>query len=111
MILPGGRKHCSTLRNLKESPASLAKVWDSRWRLPRLSIKDEALAQRVRNALAQDKRMGGQPIMVRVAAGEVFLKGRVDSDEVRELAALVIQGVPGVRHVRLEELEVREGQE
>jgi len=76
-----------------------------------VSIRDEALGASVRNALAQDKRIGGQAIMVRAVNGEVFLKGRVDSESQRELALLVAQGVPGVRHVRLDELEVREAQE
>lgn len=76
-----------------------------------MSIRDEALALSVRNALAQDKRIGGQAIMVRATDGDVFLKGRVDHEEQRELASLVAQGVPGVRHVRTDELVVREEQE
>jgi osmotically-inducible protein OsmY len=64
-----------------------------------VSIKDEALAASV------------QPIMVRAVDGEVFLKGRVDSEEQRKLAGMVVRGVPGVRHVRMDELEVREEQE
>jgi len=62
----------------------------------------------VRNALAQDKRIGGQAIAVRVANGEVFLKGIVDAQEMRELAELVTRGIPGVRYVSVEELRVRE---
>jgi len=75
-----------------------------------VSIRDEALAASVRNALAQDKRIGGLPIMVRASDGEVFLKGRVDTEEQRRLAMLVTQGVPGVRYVRSDEIEVREEQ-
>ena len=76
-----------------------------------MSIKDEALAASVRSALSQDKRLGSQPIMVRAAEGEILLKGRVDSEEQKELALLVSQGVPGVRYVRIDELTVREEQE
>lgn len=76
-----------------------------------MTIRDEALAASVRNALSQDKRIGGLPIMVRATEGEVFLKGKVDRDEQKELATLVTQGVPGVRHVRTEELVVREEQQ
>lgn len=61
----------------------------------------------VSNALCQDKRIGGQAIAVRVAGGEVFLKGVVDSEEVRDLAVLVARGIPGVRYVSVAELRVK----
>ncbi len=73
-----------------------------------MTIQDEALAGRVTNAIVQDKRIGGQAIAVRVVQGEVSLKGVVDSDEQKELAAMVARGIPGVRHVNVEELRVRE---
>ncbi len=56
--------------------------------------------------MTQDKRIGGLPIMVRAANGEISLKGRVDSPEQRELAQMVAQGIPGVRQVDVEELTV-----
>jgi osmotically-inducible protein OsmY len=62
----------------------------------------------VMNAISQDKRIGGQPILVRAANGEVALKGWVDNAEQRELAQLVAQGIPGVRRVSVEELLIRE---
>ena len=73
-----------------------------------MSFRDEALAQNVRQAISQDRRLGSQSIMVRVANGEIALKGRVDSLEQRELAKLVAQGVPGVRQVMVDELVVKE---
>jgi len=73
-----------------------------------VAFQDEALAQRVRHAIAQDKRIGGQAIMVRAANGEVALKGRVDTSQQRELALLVAQGIPGVRQVTVDELLVKE---
>ena len=73
-----------------------------------MSFRDEALAQSVRQAISQDRRLGSQSIMVRVANGEIALKGRVDSPEQRELAELVAQGIPGVRHVKIDELVVKE---
>jgi len=73
-----------------------------------VSIQDEALANRVRTSLMQDKRTAGQAIGVRVADGDVFLKGVVDLDELRDLARLVVRGIPGVRQVNVEELRVRE---
>lgn len=73
-----------------------------------MSIQDEALADRIRNSILQDKRIGGQAIAVRVAEGEVFLKGIVDAEEQRELAKLVARGVAGVRQVYVDELRVKE---
>lgn len=73
-----------------------------------MSIQDEALADRVRNSIAQDKRIGGQAIAVRVAEGEVFLKGIVDAEEQKDLAKLVARGVTGVRQVFVDELRVKE---
>ncbi|MCE5197907.1 MAG: BON domain-containing protein [Armatimonadota bacterium] len=74
-----------------------------------MTIQDEALAGRVSNAMTQDRRIGGQAIAVRVAESEVFLKGIVDTQEERDLAVLIAQGVTGVRQVNADELRVREG--
>ena len=73
-----------------------------------VSIQDEALAEMVRQALMNDKRIGGQAIAARVTDGEVFLKGIVDTEEQRELALMVIGGIAGVRHINTDELRVRE---
>ena len=72
-----------------------------------MSIQDEALSAKVREALARDKRTAGQAIAVRVAQGEVFLKGMADSEDQRELAVVVARGIPGVRHVNADELRLR----
>ena len=76
-----------------------------------MAIQDEVLAGMVGNAIAQDKRIGGQAIAVRVAHGEVSLKGIVDLEEQRELACLVARGIAGVRGVNGDELRVREAPE
>lgn len=76
-----------------------------------MSFQDEALAQRVRHAIIQDNRIGGLPIMVRAAGGEIALKGRVDTPEQKDLVLLVAQGVPGVRQINVDELIVKEGGE
>lgn len=49
--------------------------------------------------------------MVRAANGEIALKGRVDTDEQRELARMVAQGIPGVRSVTVDELATKGGTE
>ena len=76
-----------------------------------MTIQDEALAGRVASAIVQDKRIGGQAIAVRVAEGEVSLKGIVDTDEQLELAKLVVGGIPGVRRLNVDELRVKEALE
>ena len=73
-----------------------------------MTIQDEALAGRVTSAIVQDKRIGGQAIAVRVAEGEVSLKGIVDTEEQLQLAKLVVRGIPGVRHLNVDELRVKE---
>lgn len=76
-----------------------------------MSIQDQALEGRVRGALSQDKRLSGLPIMVRAASGEVHLKGRVETLEQRDLVYMVLNGIPGIRAVVSDELEVREESE
>ncbi|MDO8684949.1 MAG: BON domain-containing protein [Armatimonadota bacterium] len=76
-----------------------------------MSIQDEALAGRVRGALSQDKRLSGLPIMIRAADGEIHLKGKVDTEEQKVLAVMVVKGVPGIRGIVDDELVVREGGE
>ncbi len=73
-----------------------------------MSIQDEVLAWMVRNAIARDKRIGGLAIAVRVAHGEVSLKGIVDDNDQRELAQLVARGISGVRSVNVDELHIKE---
>lgn len=73
-----------------------------------MTIQDEALTGKVRNAIAQDKRIGGQAIAVRVAEGEAFLKGIVDTDEQKSIVLMVAQGIPGIRGINADELRVRE---
>jgi osmotically-inducible protein OsmY len=71
-----------------------------------VSIQDQALEGRVRSALSQDKRLSCLPIVARAANGEIHLKGRVDNKEQRDLAEMMIHGIPGVRGVVVDELVV-----
>ena len=73
-----------------------------------MSIADEALTARVSNTIAQDNRISGLAVMVRAANGDIFVKGRVDTEEQGSLIRLVIQGVAGVRRVVIDELQVTE---
>ena len=73
-----------------------------------MTIRDEAISGRVRQALAMDTRISGLPIGVRVSNGDVFLKGAVESRDQVEVMHFIVLGIPGVRHVNVEELNVRE---
>ena len=72
-----------------------------------MSMHDEALSMSVRVALSGDKRISSLPIGIRVTNGDVFLKGSVDSFEQRDVAQFIVQGVSGVRHVNVDELDVK----
>jgi len=73
-----------------------------------VTVHDEALATRVRSALAMDKRISGLPIDVRVSGYDVFLKGTVENIEQADVLQFIATGIPGVRHVNLEEIAVKE---
>ncbi len=73
----------------------------------KMTIHDEALGNRVRNALAMDRRLSSLPIDVRVSGGEVYLKGMVDSLEQIAVAEFIVSGIPGVRTVNVQELQFR----
>lgn len=74
-----------------------------------MTVHDEALANKVRNALSMDKRISSLPIDVRVSNDEVFLKGSVDNIEQVDVAQFLVTGVPGVRHVNVDEIQIKEG--
>lgn len=73
-----------------------------------MTVHDEALASRIRDAVKNDKRLSGLPIDVRVSNVDVFVKGSVDSLEELDAVQFVISGIAGVRHVDLSEVEVKE---
>jgi osmotically-inducible protein OsmY len=55
-----------------------------------------------------DKRISGLPIDVRVSGNDVFLKGAVENIEQADVLQFIATGIPGVRHVNLEEIAVKE---
>ncbi|MCX6374813.1 MAG: BON domain-containing protein [Armatimonadetes bacterium] len=73
-----------------------------------MTIRNEAISGRVRQALATDTRICGLPIGVRVSHGDVFLKGAVESLDQVNVVRFIVLGIPGVRHVNVDELNVKE---
>lgn len=73
-----------------------------------MTLHDEAMSSRVRNALAMDKRISGLPIDVRVSGDEIYLKGSVESYEQMDVIQFIVSGIAGVKHVNVDEVEVKE---
>ncbi|MHB0912878.1 MAG: BON domain-containing protein [Armatimonadota bacterium] len=74
-----------------------------------MTLHDEALAARIRQALAMDVRTSSLPIDVRVSGDEVYIKGSVESVEQIDVVQFIVAGVTGVRHVNVDELQLKEG--
>jgi osmotically-inducible protein OsmY len=71
-----------------------------------MDIREQMMAGLIRMRLCEDRRTGGQPIDVMVANGDVYLLGRVDSDDQRKAAETIVKGLVGVRQV-VDEVVVR----
>ena len=63
------------------------------------TLDDEKLALQVRLAFSLDRRLQGRAIDVAVTRGVAHLSGEVEDAELRDLARLVAQDVPGVASV------------
>lgn len=73
-----------------------------------MTIRDDALAEKVKTALALDRRICNLPIDVRVSSGHVFVKGKVDKIEQAEVVQFIVKGIHGVHDVDLHEIQVEE---
>jgi osmotically-inducible protein OsmY len=70
--------------------------------------RDEAIADKVRDAISHDGRIRSRDVDVNVVEGVVHLRGKVDSFEEFSVIDEIASGVPGVKHLR-NELEIEEG--
>ncbi len=61
--------------------------------------KDRALLESVREHLMKDQRLSGQSITVTASEGYIQITGLVDTDEHKQLALDLAQGLLGVRNV------------
>ena len=73
-----------------------------------MAARDEVISNQVLQALSGDKRLAGLPISVRVSNGDVFLKGTVNCEDEVHVARFILMGIPGVRHVNADEVEIKE---
>ena len=72
-----------------------------------MATRDEVISSRVHQALSADRRLSGLPISVRVSDGDIFLKGTVDCEDEINVARFILMGIPGVRHVNVDELRIK----
>jgi osmotically-inducible protein OsmY len=70
--------------------------------------KEAALASSIRNRLSGDKRVGDLPVATHIIDSDVYLIGRVETLEQRDIVEFIVRGTPGVRRVNTDELEVAE---
>ena len=61
---------------------------------------DSWLTSKTKIALFADDRVKGREVRVETQKGEVFLRGKVDSDEAKMAAAEIAKGVEGVKSVK-----------
>ena len=73
-----------------------------------LNVRDAALTSHIRSRLVHDKRVGDQPVSVYITDSDVYLVGRVETLEQRDIVEYIIRGTPGVQHVNTDEVEIGE---
>jgi hyperosmotically inducible periplasmic protein len=61
---------------------------------------DAWITSKTKIALFADSRVKGREVSVETMNGEVFLRGKVDSDEAKSAAAEVTRGIDGVKNVK-----------
>ena len=62
-------------------------------------LTDDQIREDVCEILTRDPHIDATEVDVSVEKGNVLLKGRVDSRQIKRLAELVIEGLPGVNDV------------
>lgn len=72
------------------------------------SVREAAITSAVRSRLSSDKRVGDQPVTAIVMNSDVYLIGRVETLEQRDIVEYLARGVTGVGRVNTDELEVAE---
>jgi len=73
-----------------------------------MDVREAVLASAIRSRLSKDKRVGDLPVCTHMLDDVVYLIGRVDTLEQRDIVEFIVKGTPGVKKVNTDELEVRE---
>ena len=61
---------------------------------------DSWITSKTKIALFSDGRVKGREVSVETTKGEVFLRGKVDSEEAKSAAMDVVKGIEGVKNVK-----------
>ena len=64
------------------------------------TVSDSWLTSKTKIALFADDRVKGRDVRIETVNGEVFLRGKVDSEESKAAAADIAKGVEGVKKVK-----------
>lgn len=72
------------------------------------TVREAALTSAIRSRLVNDKRVGDLPVTPYFVESSVYLVGRVETLEQRDIVEFIVRGTPGVRKVNTDELEVAE---
>src|SRR5262249_58971195 len=64
------------------------------------AVSDSWLTSKTKIALFADDRVKGKDVRVETQKGQVFLRGKVDSEEAKTAAAGIAKGVEGVKSVK-----------
>ena len=71
------------------------------------AASDAAITAKVQSSFAADPLVRASAIGVRTSGGVVYLTGSVKSEQERQRAIQLVQGVPGVREIVLRGLAVQ----
>ena len=64
------------------------------------TVNDSWMTSKAKIALFADDRVKGKDVRVETVNGEVFLRGKVDSEEAKTAAAELAKGIEGVKNVK-----------
>jgi len=76
--------------------------------MERNPVREAAIVSAIRGRLINDKRVGDLPVTSIVMDRDVYLVGRVETLEQRDIVEFIVRGTPGVGRVNTDELEVAE---
>ena len=71
------------------------------------AASDSAITAKVKSSFAADPLLSASAISVRTSGGVVHLTGSVKSEQARQRAIHLVQGVAGVREIVVRELAVQ----
>lgn len=64
------------------------------------AVSDSWITSKTKIALFADDRVKGREVSVATVKGEVYLRGKVDSEEAKTAAAEIAKGIEGVKEVK-----------